>query len=93
MEIIRLSNVKNKPIKDFSSGMKQRIKLGLAILAETEILLLDEPSSNLDKEAIRWYQETIDKYKENRIVFVASNKIEEESFFCNKSINIIDFKS
>ena len=50
MEIIRLSNVKNKPIKDFSSGMKQRIKLGLAILAETEILLLDEPSSNLDKE-------------------------------------------
>ena len=91
-EILYLDHVTNKPIKYFSSGMKQRVKLGLAILADTSLLLLDEPISNLDKKAINWYGQLIGKYKRDRLILVCSNKIEEESFFCTENIKIEDFK-
>ena len=92
IEIIELSHAKNKYIKQFSSGMKQRLKLGLAILADTPLLLLDEPVSNLDKNAIEWYKNLIKVYSENRTVIVASNAINDEFFFCSKQLNVMDFK-
>ncbi len=91
-EIIELSHAKNKYIKQFSSGMKQRLKLGLAILADTPLLLLDEPVSNLDKNAIEWYKNLISVHSENRTVIVASNAISDEYFFCDKQLNVMDFK-
>jgi ABC-type multidrug transport system ATPase subunit len=91
-EEIDLSQALNKPLKEFSSGMRQRVKLGLAIIADTDFLLLDEPSSHLDANAIKWYNDLVIKYAENRIVFVASNKEESEIPFCNKRIEILDFK-
>ncbi len=92
ISIIELEKAKNKAIKNFSSGMKQRVKLGLAILSETPILLLDEPTSNLDKKAIDWYQNLVKSNLENRIVFVASNNQKDESFFCESEINIENYK-
>ncbi|MEN8927278.1 MAG: ABC transporter ATP-binding protein [Flavobacteriales bacterium] len=92
LEIIELAKAKDKEIKNFSSGMKQRVKLGLAILSETPILLLDEPTSNLDANAIRWYQNLIQNNLEDRIVFVASNNQKDESFFCENEIKIEDYK-
>ena len=92
IEIIELNHAQNKAIKHFSSGMKQRVKLGLSILSETPILLLDEPTSNLDKKAIKWYQRIIQDHLNDRIVVVASNNLEEESFFCTKSIDIENYK-
>ena len=72
--------------------MKQRVKLGLAILSDCPILLLDEPTSNLDKNAIDWYQNLIKNNLENRIVLVASNNQKDESFFCEKELNIEEYK-
>lgn len=92
IEIIELNHAQNKAIKHFSSGMKQRVKLGLSVLSETPILLLDEPTSNLDKKAIKWYQRLIQDNLNDRIVVVASNNLEEESFFCTKSIDIENYK-
>ena len=92
IEIIELNHAQNKAIKHFSSGMKQRVKLGLSILSETPILLLDEPTSNLDKKAVKWYQRIIQDHLNDRIVVVASNNLEEESFFCTKSIDIENYK-
>ncbi|MEN8786292.1 MAG: ATP-binding cassette domain-containing protein, partial [Flavobacteriales bacterium] len=92
IETIELTHTKNKAIKHFSSGMKQRVKLGLSILSDSPILLLDEPTSNLDKNAILWYQNLVQKNLNNRIVIVASNNQKEESFFCTKSIDIEEFK-
>ena len=91
-EVIDLGNTKNKKLKDFSSGMRQRVKLALAILSDTTILLMDEPTSNLDVKGIQWYQNLIDNNKENRIILVASNKKDEESFFCNQELAITDYK-
>lgn len=92
IEIIELQHAKEKAIKHFSSGMKQRVKLGLSILSDTPILLLDEPTSNLDKNAILWYQNLIQNNLSNRVVVVASNNQKDESFFCNRVIEIEDYK-
>jgi ABC-type multidrug transport system ATPase subunit len=91
-EEIGLSHAMHKPLKEFSSGMRQRVKLGLAITADTDFLLLDEPSSHLDAKAIEWYNLLVQKYANDRIIFVASNKEESEISFCNRRVDIVDFK-
>ena len=91
-DMMGLSKQLNKQLKHYSSGMKQRVKLGLSILSDTKILLLDEPSSHLDINAIAWYQDLLKKNSSERVVFVASNKEEAETIGCNQKINIEDFK-
>ncbi|MFC5283597.1 ABC transporter ATP-binding protein [Pedobacter alpinus] len=93
-ELIALLNMessKNKQIKYFSSGMKQRVKLALAFCSDTPILLLDEPTSNLDEEGIAWYHSLVSKFTNNRLVIVCSNQAHEYSF-CQEQIRISDFK-
>lgn len=92
IEITELEKSKEKQLKYYSSGMKQRVRLALAILCDTPLLLLDEPCSNLDKNAIQWYQNLIKKYSQNRLIIVASNQQEFEYGFCNKQLNIEEYK-
>lgn len=67
-----------KQIRQFSSGMKQRVKIILAMLSDARLLLLDEPCSNLDKEGREWYGRMLAVYGSNKTVFVASNHQAEE---------------
>jgi len=90
-EVLKLSGLeskKDKVFKFFSSGMKQRIKLTLAILSDTPILLLDEPCSNLDSHVVKWYQEMIAQYAMDRTIIVASNNQQDEFAFCDQRISI-----
>ncbi|WP_026994604.1 ABC transporter ATP-binding protein [Flectobacillus major] len=91
IDFIELPQAKNKAIKHFSSGMKQRVKLGLAFLSDTAILMLDEPSSNLDLKATNWYIENVQKYAQNRMLFICSNQPNEYEF-CHNIYNIQSFK-
>ena len=93
VEIIGLSHAKTKKLSNYSSGMKQRVKLGLAILSKTNLLLLDEPTSNLDAQAIEWFRNLISEYKKNRIIIVCSNHIKAEYEFCKHEIVMEDYKS
>lgn len=92
IDVTGLAHAENKLIKQFSSGMKQRLKLGLAILSDTPVLLLDEPVSNLDKSAIDWYKQLISTYTKERTVIVCSNAITEEYFFCTSELNVMNYK-
>ncbi|WP_299824192.1 ATP-binding cassette domain-containing protein [uncultured Pontibacter sp.] len=85
-----LQRSKNKFVKDFSSGMKQRLKLGLALYSDTQLLLLDEPTTNLDQEGVAWYQEHVSLNKANRLVIVGSN-IKHEYAFCDEQVRISDY--
>jgi ABC-type multidrug transport system ATPase subunit len=87
-ELIGLSNHIDKPIHQYSSGMKQRVKLGLALYSEVPVVLLDEPCSHLDAKGIQWYKEQVSIRKENRIVLVASNNMETETFFCQRFLQM-----
>ncbi len=91
IEILKFEKSKNKEIRFFSSGMKQRLKLVLSILSDTPILLLDEPTTNLDTEGIQWYRELIKTYTSNRLLVIASN-IKVDYDFCDKQINILSHK-
>lgn len=92
LEITGLFASRNKPIKYFSSGMKQRVKLALAILSDTDMLLLDEPTSNLDSKAVDWYQNLIGDYGGQRTIIVCSNLLKQEYEFCTNVISINDYK-
>ncbi|HSV87973.1 MAG TPA: ATP-binding cassette domain-containing protein [Bacteroidales bacterium] len=68
-----LQGSRNKLIKHFSSGMRQRLKLLFAIMSNTTVVLLDEPCSNLDKEAVEWYQQLKEAFGKGRLFIVSSN--------------------
>lgn len=89
---IGLNQSTHKQIRYFSSGMKQRLKLALAIFSDTPILLLDEPCSNLDKEGYTLYQELIAEYAMQKLIIVGSNDLEEYRF-CKRQINLMDYKN
>jgi ABC-type multidrug transport system ATPase subunit len=91
LQIIDLEKHKNKPVKNFSSGMRQKLKLGLAFYSRTQILLLDEPTSNLDQNGFEWYLHNVEKALKDKIVIVSSNEPKEYTF-CEKHLNILDFK-
>lgn len=91
-EICKLEKNTEKLIRNFSSGMKQRVKLALAILSDTPVLLLDEPTSNLDQAGIDWYVELVMQYHKDRTVVVSSNSIKHEYGFCDKFIDLGDYK-
>ena len=82
---------KSKALKYFSSGMKQRTKLALAFCSETPVLLLDEPTANLDKQGFDWYLDFVGNFTSGRIVIVCSNQ-EHEYAFCQHHLNILDYK-
>jgi len=92
IKICYLEDAQNKIVANFSSGMKQRLKLALAILSDTDALFLDEPTSNLDKKGIEWYKKLISDNIADRIVVVCSNHIDDEYFFCKHQIQIEDYK-
>ena len=92
LEISGLKNAANKEIKNFSSGMKQRLKLTLAIMANCPVLLLDEPCSNLDAKAIEWYAHMLETYAKNKLVIICSNHLHYEYSSCEHLINTEDFK-
>ncbi|MFT5725101.1 MAG: ABC-type multidrug transport system ATPase subunit [Bacteroidia bacterium] len=77
-----------KRVSNFSSGMKQRLKLVLSLCSDVSVYLLDEPCSNLDDPGIEWYREMIKDLPTNKTIVVASNnKLEYE--FCDIMVNVL----
>jgi len=93
-EVIRLIGLEiaaDKPIGEYSSGMKQRVKLAQAIFSDTYVLLLDEPCTNLDQQGVEQYTSWIEQYTNDRLVIVASNDV-REYYFCKDTVSIEDYK-
>lgn len=87
LEEIGLSQSKDKQIRYFSSGMKQRIKLAQAFFSDSSILLLDEPCTNLDEKGFSLYSHLISTHCRNRLVVISSNdKLEYAS--CSREIRM-----
>lgn len=91
LELIGLKNAAHKQIRYYSSGMKQRLKLALAIFSDCPILLLDEPCSNLDKEGYALYDTLIKEYAMHKLIIVGSND-PAEYHFCKEQVNLMDYK-
>lgn len=91
IELLGLKNSEFKAIKYFSSGMKQRVKLALAFCSDTDLLLLDEPASNLDQQGLDWYLSLASTFSSDRLLIICSNQ-EQEYSFCSHRVNIADYK-
>jgi ABC-type multidrug transport system ATPase subunit len=88
-EICGLDAHWNKQVGTFSSGMKQRVKIALAVLTESKVVLLDEPAMNLDARSVEWYYQLIHSYLNNRLLVVATNNPQIDCPFKTTEINII----
>ncbi|WP_437920596.1 ABC transporter ATP-binding protein [Sphingobacterium sp. LRF_L2] len=92
VERMNLHKALDKEIRFFSSGMKQRVKLALACCSDTPIVLLDEPTSNLDLDGEAWYLSLVNETcGVDRLLLIGSNQ-EKEYAFCDEFIHVLDFK-
>jgi ABC-type multidrug transport system ATPase subunit len=89
-EFIDLQPGRFKLIKNYSSGMRQKIKLGFALLSERPVLLLDEPTTNFDEQAKQWFFNRLNDQR-HKLIIIASNELREIEF-CSKKIAIVEFK-
>lgn len=91
LDRIELAHAATKQVKNFSSGMKQRMKLGLAFFSDAPIVLLDEPTTNLDSTGISWYQNLVNGESDQRLVIICSNQTYEYEQ-ADGQLNILDYK-
>lgn len=82
-----LYNDRNKRLKYYSSGMKQRMRLIFAFLHNPHILILDEPTSNLDNNGKYAVYSLVESVKSQKIVIIAFNE-NEEAGICDSRINL-----
>ena len=90
-DFIQLPNASHKVIRHFSSGMKQRLKLGLAFMSDVPIVFLDEPTTNLDLQGIQWYLEMVTRMAADQMIILGSN-VKQEYEFCENIISVSAFK-
>jgi ABC-type multidrug transport system ATPase subunit len=72
--------------------MKQRLKLGLALYAATPLLLLDEPTTNLDATGTAWYLEHVARVRTTERLVIVSSNVPAEYAFCEETVRITDYQ-
>ncbi|MBN8547007.1 MAG: ABC transporter ATP-binding protein [Ignavibacteria bacterium] len=82
---------KNDLVRAYSSGMKQRLKIIFAFIHNPELIILDEPTANLDAEGKGKVYELAKSIAQEKIVIFATNE-EEELAMCKEVIKIMDHK-
>ncbi len=90
-DAMQLGHARNKEIKYFSSGMKQRVKLGLAFFSVAPVVILDEPTSNLDRAGVAWYQENVRQLGPEQLLLIGSNQPDEYDF-CPNVLDMMQWK-
>ncbi|MFT5336280.1 MAG: ABC-type multidrug transport system ATPase subunit [Sphingobacteriales bacterium] len=88
-----LSQKENSEYNSLSSGMKQRFKLGLALFGNEELIFLDEPTSNLDKEGKDWYHGILNDIPISKSVVIATNEPHIDLNTSFETLEIASFKN
>lgn len=91
LENFNLYSRRNDMLKTYSSGMKQRIKFIFALQHEPQLLILDEPTSNLDDEGKEKFYNIIENEGKKNLVLIASNE-KADLALCSEKINLNDYK-
>ena len=92
IDLTYLQKSRHQLVREFSSGMKQRLKLALALYADAPLLLLDEPTTNLDATGVAWYHEHVRATREGRTLLLSSN-VPAEYAFCDEQLVVTEFQS
>lgn len=89
-DLLKRANIhdsRNKSVKNYSSGMKQRLKLCFALLSNPAVLLLDEPMTNLDAEGNDFVRSIATEQKQRGILIIATNDPDEVAL-CENKLNV-----
>jgi heme exporter protein A len=89
-ELLRQFNLwekRNEHVRTYSSGMRQRLKFVFALLHRPALLLLDEPTANLDVDGIRVVRQVVKNQKKSGILIVATNS-SAEARWCRGRIHL-----
>lgn len=89
LQTVGLSNTGHKLSKNFSLGMKERLGIGLALVGNPELLILDEPTNGLDPLGIQQLRNLIAKFKEKDITIIISSHMLSEVEHLADNIGII----
>lgn len=92
LEKVGLFDRRNDLVRTYSSGMKQRIKYASAILHNPLVLLLDEPTSNLDLDGKNFVDDLVKNFRNDGIVIVATNEAQDFKYG-ERIINLDDYKN
>ena len=84
-----LENFKNTQIKNLSSGSEQKLKLLISFNTKADFILLDEPTTNLDRKGIAIYTKTIKKYSKDKGIIIATNREKDIVFDETEVIELI----
>lgn len=87
LDLVDFKKQAAKQVRYFSSGMKQRLSLGLAFNMDVPLLILDEPTSFLDENKKQWFAEMMKNYTTNKTVIIASND-ERDVLGCESFIQL-----
>lgn len=88
---VGIENSAHKLYKSYSSGMKQRLRLAFAISGEPKILLMDEPTTNLDEAGSEIVNNVIQEQLNRGIIIIASN-VSSDLKYCKSNLDIEDYK-
>ncbi|MCB0689827.1 MAG: ATP-binding cassette domain-containing protein [Saprospiraceae bacterium] len=88
--LLELENHGDLMVGDLSSGLMQRLKVGLMIITQTPVLMLDEPTSYLDVKGKKWFHQLLGQFRDGRLVIIASNDPDDLTSV-DESIDMLDF--
>jgi heme exporter protein A len=88
---LNLFDRKDDIVRGYSSGMKQRLKFIFALLHKPQLIILDEPTSNLDNDGKEKVYDLILEEGKSNLVLIASNE-ETDLKLCKETINIENYK-
>ena len=78
----------NKPFLKLSGGMKQKLLVALALGRKPEILLMDEPSANLDPEARKIFFDYLAEYDKDALMIISSHRVKELENLANRVVEM-----
>lgn len=92
LETFLLINRKDDYVKTYSSGMKQRLKFIFALMHSPELLILDEPTSNLDNEGKDKVYSILRKESGSSVIIIASNE-DSDLELCSTKLQLENYKN
>lgn len=85
LNLVGLDPYNKTKYKNYSMGMKQKLKLANALMYDSEILILDEPFNGLDKDSVNHFRDIILQYKkQKKTILLTSHNYEDIKLLCDK---------
>ncbi len=92
LERVSLADRADDPVSTFSSGMRQRVRFATAIFSDPSVLVLDEPTANLDESGIEMVGNLVQGAMDSRKIVVIATNDRAEAEACEDNVSVEDFR-